>query len=216
MEKIKLMIAEDHTFLRKSLVSSLTTHNIEVIGEASNGTDLIKLVTERPPDIVLLDLKMPEMDGYAVLENFAKEFKNIKTVIYSSYHSPFFVALTIINGAAAFVSKNSEITEIIEAIEGVYADGFYFNEIISKNILQQLRDDKKKLYYLIEDAKFSEKEIQVLKMLCDEFTLPQIAESLNISQNTVLHHKKNLFQKTESNTIVSLVKYAIKHGIVLN
>lgn len=214
MEKIKLMVAEDHTIFRKALMEGLETDNIEVVGGAKNGKELIALVTEFIPDVVVLDLRMPEMDGHEVLKVFASEFKSIKTIVYSSEYTPYFVAHTILNGAAAYMTKNADLPELIKAVNNVYRDGFYFNELISKEILEQLKDDKKKLYFLIENQKFSEKELLVLKLLCDEATLPQIADQLNISQNTVLHHKKNLFQKTESNTIISLVKYAVRQGII--
>lgn len=214
MEKIKVMIAEDHPIYRSMLVQGLATENISIIGVAENGKVLINLVKENLPDVVILDLNMPIMDGHEVLEIFAKDFRSIRTIILSTDYAPFYLANAIIMGAAGYLSKSTDIPEVILAIEEAYKYGYHFNELISKEILEQLRDDKKKLYYIIEDKRLSKREIQVLTLLCDEVPIAQIADRLDISTNTVLHHKKKLFEKTDSETMVSLVRYAIRQGII--
>lgn len=216
MEKIKIMIAEDHPIFRDALVEDLSTDSFEVIGAAENGQVLIDMVKQRLPDIVILDLKMPVLKGSEVLKIFAKDFPSIKTIVLSQDYSEFLAADAVVNGVAAYLSKDHGMPELIKAIQGVYENGFYFNKFISREILEQLKDDKKKLYYLIENVKFSEKEIEILKYLGEGLSLQQIAAKLKISQNTVNSHKKNLFQKTESDSIVSLIKFAIKQGIAEN
>ena len=214
MEKIKIMIAEDHPIFRDALVEDLNIDNFEIIGAAENGQVLVDMVKQRVPDVVILDLKMPILKGQEVLKIFARDFPTIRTIVFSQDYTDFMAADAIINGVAAYLSKDHGLPELIKAIKGVYADGFYLNKLISKEILEQLKDDKKKLYYLIENVKFSEKEIEILKLLGEGLSLPQIAAKLNISQNTVNSHKKKLFQKTESDTIVLLIKFAIRQGIV--
>ncbi|MDP1802991.1 MAG: response regulator transcription factor [Bacteroidota bacterium] len=214
MGKIKIMVAEDHPIFRKGLVEALTTETIEVIGEAENGQVLLDLVSISIPDIVVLDLRMPILDGQEVLKIFAKDYPSIRTIVYSNDYTPYLAAGTIINGAAAYLIKNADSPELIKAIEGTYVDGYYFNHLISKEILEQLRDDKKKLYYLIENERFSEKEIEIIKLLCEGLSVAQIADKLNISENTVKHHKKNLFTKTGTNSIVELIMFALRQGII--
>lgn len=216
MEKIKIMIAEDHPIFRNALVEDLSNDNFEVIGAAENGQVLVDMVRQRLPDIVILDLKMPVLKGSEVLKIFAKDFPTIKTIVLSQDYTEFLAADAVINGVAAYLSKNHGMPELIKAIKSVYENGFYFNKLISKEILEQLKDDKKKLYYLIENVKFSEKEIEFLKNLGEGFSLPEIAKKLNITMNTVHSHKKNLFNKTDSDNIISLIKFAIRQGIAEN
>ncbi|MBL7911674.1 MAG: response regulator transcription factor [Bacteroidia bacterium] len=213
MEKIKIMIAEDHPIYRNALVEELSIDNIEIIGAAENGQVLVDMVKKHIPDIVILDLKMPVLEGSEVLKIFAKDFPSIRTIVLSQDYSDFLAADAVVNGVSAYLSKNHGVPELIKAINSVYSHRFYFNEIISKEILEQLTNDKKKLYYLIENVKFSEKEIELLKHLGEGLSLSQIAAKMNISQNTVNSHKKNLFNKTESDNIVLLIKFAIRQGI---
>ena len=110
--------------------------------------------------------------------------------------------------------KKDGVPELINAINGVSSEGFYFNDLISQEIRCQLKDDKKKLYYLLESKKFSEKEIEIIKLLCDGLSVEQIAEKLNISENTVKHHKKKIFEKTDSNSLARLIKFALRQRII--
>jgi DNA-binding NarL/FixJ family response regulator len=214
MKTIKIMIAENHPMFLNMLVKELTTENISVIGAALNGQILIDLVRENVPDIVILDLEMPVLNGHGVLEIFAKEFKSIKTIIFSNDYSPYYLAHTIINGARGYLIKSSTLQELIKAVEETFSEGFYFNELLSKEVLFQLTNEKKKLYFLLEDQRFSIREIDIIRLTCEEFTVEQIADRLNISVNTVNDHKKKIFKKTDSNNIISLVKYATKHRII--
>ena len=105
MRKIKIMVAEDHPLFRNALVEELTTDNFEVIGAAENGMELIRLVEQNIPDIVILDLEMPLLKGEEVLKIFAKDFKSIKTIVYSNVYTEYYAADAIINGVAAYLSK---------------------------------------------------------------------------------------------------------------
>lgn len=212
MEKIKVMIAEDMKMFRDMLSEGLRVENIDLIGVAENGKVLIELVKLNLPDIVLLDLRMPEMDGEAVLKVFSKDFPGIKTIILSDNCTDYYIANVIINGAAAYLRKDSPFSEVIKAIEYVYKNGVYFNEVISEEILDQFRSEKR-ITYIIENAKFSKREIQILIEVCKNKQIKQIAADLGISQGTVKYHKGQLFEKTESEATVDLVLFAIRQGI---
>lgn len=207
------MIAEDHTIMRSTLVSELNTETIEVIGDAANGRILLDLVEKNEPDIVLLDLDMPVMGGREVLNVFSEQFPEIRCVIFSYDDALYSIAEMIMKGACAYLTKNQNIDGIVAAIESVYLEGYYFNEHLSQQILNELRDSKK-LFIKIGEQKFSEREIEIIKLLGAEITAEKIADHLNITTSGVYAAKKRIFKKAESNTIVSLIKYAIKHGIV--
>ncbi len=215
MEKIKVMIAEDHQLFRNALASLLLENNLNVIGAAENGRVLIDLVRQRQPDIVILDLRMPFLNGHEVLKIFAKEYPGIKTIILSSEYQSFYVASVIINGAAAYLRKDGDPMEIVKAIRRVYDDGFYFNEVVSRDVLDQLKSGKK-LYYIIENEKFTERQIEVLRELCKGYTEEQVAERLNVSKDTVRHYKRELFEKTDCKNTVLLAQYAMKQGMLDN
>jgi DNA-binding NarL/FixJ family response regulator len=212
MKKIKIMIAEDQTIMLNTLARELTTEGIEVVGKAKNGKELIDLIEKQIPDIVILDINMPVLDGLDTSKILAENYPSIKTIILSGEYSDYLASSVIFNGVAAFLDKGSDMAEVITAIEGVYKDGFYFNEIISRDILEQVKSSKK-IYYLMDDKKFSEKEMEVFKEICKDLPPAIIADNLHIAESTFRFHKKNLLAKTESDTIVSLVKYAMRQGI---
>lgn len=213
--KIKVMIADDHEMFREMLVKELVENSIDVVGQADNGQILIDLISEKQPDIVLLDLRMPVLDGHEVLKILAKDFPNIRTIVISNDYTDYYVANVIINGAYAYIKKSSKVSEVLDAIHSVHKDGYYFNDVISKEIIKELNSDKK-IYYLIQDKKFSEREIEVIQELCKDITVGQVAANLNITENTVQYHKNNIKKKTDSETIISLVRYAIRQGIITN
>lgn len=209
------MLAEDHQVFRDGLTTVLRENGINVIGAAPNGKILIDMINENLPDIVILDLRMPVMNGHEVLKVFVKQFPSIRTIVLSSDYQPFFVAGVILDGARAYLRKNSDPLEIIKAIQSVHTDGFYFNDVVSKDILEQLRSEKK-LYYIIGNEKFSEREIEVLRELCSGLTDEQVADKLNISPYTVNFHKRQLFRKTECKNVALLAQYAVRQGMLDN
>jgi len=209
------MIADDHEMFREMLAKELLENDIDVIGQADNGQTLIDLINETQPDIILLDLRMPILDGHEVLKILAKDFPNIRTIVISNDYTDYYVANVIINGAYAYIKKSSKVSEVLDAIHSVHKDGYYFNDVISKKIIKELNSDKK-IYYLIQDKKFSEREIEVIQELCKDITAGQVAANLNITENTVQYHKNNIKKKTDSETIISLVRYAIRQGIITN
>lgn len=213
--KIKVMIADDHEMFREMLAKELLENDIDVIGQADNGQTLIDLINETQPDIILLDLRMPILDGHEVLKILAKDFPNIRTIVISNDYTDYYVANVIINGAYAYIKKSSKVSEVLDAIHSVHKDGYYFNDVISKKVIRELNSDKK-IYYLIQDKKFSEREIEVIQELCKDITAGQVAANLNITENTVQYHKNNIKKKTDSETIISLVRYAIRQGIITN
>jgi len=213
-KKISIMLADDHNVGRQMFSSFLKQNheNMRVIGEAANGLELLKLVEIEEPDIVILDLEMPVLDGFKTLKILTEEHPKVKTIIFSSHYDEFYISELMLRGARAYVSKTAFATEVFETINKVYTEGFYFNKGVRKHMMQTLIEDKN-LEELITTKQLTEKEIEVLQQICDEKQNKEIAKALNISENTVEYYKRQLYTKTHSVSVVGLVKYAIRAGI---
>lgn len=208
------MLADDHNVGRQVFSAYITDNkdNMRVVGEAANGKELLDLVAKREPDIVLLDLEMPVMDGFQTLKVLSKEYPHIKTIIFSTHYNEFYISELILNGARGYVSKTAYAGEVFKTIQKVYEDGFYFNKGVSDHILQTLIEQKQ-VQQLILNQELTSREIEVLHEVCNEKQNKEIAKSLNISEDTVEFHKKNIYRKTNTHSVVGLVKYALKAGI---
>jgi DNA-binding NarL/FixJ family response regulator len=214
-ELITIMIAEDHPVMLKALATNISecSQKVNVIGLAKNGAVLMDLVKKRLPDMVILDIEMPIMDGFEVLELFKRDYPSIKTIIYSNTYSDYNVARAVLNGAAAYINKMSgDIDELINTIEKVREFGYHFNAKVAKELILMLHEQKK-IYYLIENEKITEREIELLRLICAGKQIKQIAADMGISRGMVKLHKGNLLEKTESQTTVDLIIYAIRQGI---
>jgi DNA-binding NarL/FixJ family response regulator len=212
-DKIKIMMAEDHKSARQAYVSLLKDEeNIEVLGDASNGLDLLKLMEKKEPDIVITDLEMPVMNGYQLLEIIKERFKNVKVIVLSMHDEDYYISDLIIKGASAYLPKRCELEDIIFTINKVYVDGYYFNTPVSKIVVSSsLNDQKFKPFY--EELGLSTRELEVLKLICEEKTNKEIAMKLDISLSTVDYHRQSIYRKTQSTSLVGLVKYAVKNGL---
>lgn len=213
--QISIMIADDHNLGRQAFADFLESNcdNIKVIGQAANGQELLELVKRKKPDIVILDLEMPVLSGHQTLTVLTKRYPKIKTIIFSTHYNEFFISELMIAGACGYLSKSCVAEEMFETINKVYNEGFYFNNSVSRQVVTTLIDDKK-LQYLVSEKILSEREIEVLQQICSEKQGKEIADALQISENTVQYHKKNIYNKTQADSLVGLVKYAIRTGIV--
>lgn len=215
LEHIQVMIADDAKMFRIPLVTVLKDMGLNITGQAENGKELLSLVRQNPPHVVLLDIRMPVMDGEETLTALRKEFPSVKTIVLSMEHSEYYIAEMLLKGASSYIVKGDSVEELVLAIQEVYTNGFYFNRNVSAHILDLLKSEGRSAY-VIDDVKFSSRELDVLRELCKGKKTELIAAELNISTNTVNFHKKNLMEKTNSHGIIALVKYAIRQGIDKN
>lgn len=208
------MLADDHHLFRQVVARHLgeTCERIYIVGDAANGQMLLDMMENNTPDIVLLDLEMPVLDGHKTLLKIRERFPLVRTIILSTHYNEFYVAQLLILGASGYLSKTCLAEDLVRTIEMVHQHGFYFNERISKEVLVSLLDDKK-LEYLISDRILSDREVQVLKLICNGKIYKEVADQLHISLDTVKFHIKSIYKKTQINSIAGLVKYAIKVGI---
>lgn len=211
--KIKIMIADDHLAVMQSIISRLNDEdNISVIGQATNGKQLIEQIANQEPDIAIIDLEMPIMTGAEAVKVIATNYPKVKPIMLSGYYSEYFISELVKMGACAYLAKNFDIDEVILTINKVYNEGYYFNQKVAKLVVTE--QSKKSFENIIRQISLTEREVEVLTLVCKEKTNKEIALQLNITYDTVDFHRKNIYKKTNSSNVVGLVKYAIKSGIV--
>ena len=211
-QKIKLMLADDHRSALEAYSRVLEAEpNFDVIGLALNGEELLKLIGVNVPDIVLLDIDMPVLNGFETLKRINTEYPGIKTIMLSTHSEKLYISHFLLNGARAYLPKACGIEEIIITVNGVYNDDFYLDYDLSQAVvsLYLTEGEAKK----ITTAILSEVEIETLTQLCDGMSNKRIADSLKISVEEVNLHLKCIYKKIDVDSVVPLIKYAIRNGI---
>ncbi|HTI60448.1 response regulator transcription factor [Mucilaginibacter sp.] len=214
MKPINLAIADDHKIFRNGLKATLEDcADFNLIIEASNGKELIGQLATRTPDVILMDIKMPEMDGMQTTAHIHQNFKDIKVLALSMHNEDKYIVDMMKAGASGYLLKNAEPEEIIEAISTVYNKGFYFNEHLSVTLIKQLvgpgQADAGQ-----QSIELNDREVEVLKLVCQEYSNQEIADKIFLSVRTVEGYRARLFEKTGSKNLVGLVIFAIKRGII--
>ena len=214
---IKIALVDDEVLFRKGIAFVLEREaNIEIVFESSNGEELISKLEENDntPDIIIMDLKMPVLNGVEATKIIRKSFPQIKIIALTSYDSKSFIANMIQVGAVAYLIKNTTPKDLIKTINEVYAKGFYYNESVLKTIQETIVSSKNSKGSL-ETSFLSPREIEILQLICQQKTTTEIAEHLFLSPRTVEGHRNNLLLKTESRNIAGLVVYAIQNEIAV-
>lgn len=211
MNKIDIIITDDHNLFRKGMKALISDFEfVESIDEASNGEELLKLLASKTklPDVILLDLKMPVMDGITAQAKIKKLYPSINVIIITMEDDEQFILHMIGEGVNGYLLKNAESEEVETALVKVIEKGFYFPDNISSVIYNNL-SKKVKTLPLINPV-FSERELEVLSLICQEYTAAEIAEMLNISVRTVEGHRQKLLEKSGAKNIAGLVLNAYK------
>ncbi len=209
--KIKILIVDDHPVVRKGLLSCLAAQeNLKIVGEAANGTEAVRLVKELTPDIVLMDLSMPEMDGLAVTEALRKVAPQIKVLILSMQSNRESVLRIIKAGARGYVLKDAPTEELVLALETVQAGEAYFSKPVAQIALNQYVSDADDTRPV---AKLSERERQVLALIAEGKSNKEIAMHLGIGVRTIETHRERIMRKLNVHSVAGLTKFAIANGI---
>ena len=211
---IKIIIADDHQLFIDGIKSILKSiRNMEIIGEVNNGNLLLELLEQQQCDVILMDINMPEMNGIDATKLIKSKFPGIRILMLTMYSSRDYIEKLLRVGADGYILKNTGKEELQEAIETVYKGESFFSKEVTERIMEGLQKKKttEKNAYVVE---LTEREIDVLKLIVQEFTTTEIAEKLFISTHTVETHRKNLISKLNVRNIAGLVKYAMQHGLV--
>ena len=214
MSNITVGIADDHKIFRKGVILSLRPYtNISFIFEAENGEDLLEKLQGEQPDIVLLDLRMPGKDGIETTKEISKRFPNIRILILTMYEDERFVSHLMENGANGYLLKNADPAEIKKAIMEVMARGYYLNNFVNRVLLKKSAKNKT-IPSLNTEINISEKEKEVIRLLCLEFTASEIAQKMEISARTVESIKDRLMERFGLKNTAGLVFYAVKNNLI--
>lgn len=216
MEIIKVAIADDHQIFRKGVILSLRQYtNIKFVFEAENGEDLVQKVTHNEsPDVILMDLKMPVKDGIETTKYLNKHFPAIKVIILTMYEDERFVGHLMDSGANGYLLKSTDPSEIKKAINDVMRTGFYLNNFVNKVLIKKNYAKQKFNPNLNSEVVISEREKEVLTLVCMEFTAQEIAQKMEISARTVEAIKDRLMERFGVKNSVGLVFYAMKNSII--
>tara|TARA_R110000787_G_scaffold200643_3_gene311602 strand:- start:98 stop:781 length:684 start_codon:yes stop_codon:yes gene_type:complete len=217
-EKIRIAIADDEELFRKGMKFLLEkTDGFEVLIEAENGQELIDLLktSEKIPSIILMDLKMPVLNGVETTKIIHKQFPNIKIIALTSYSGKSFIVNMIDVGASSYLTKNTSPKDVIYTIKEVHDKGFYYDEDVMKMIHENLLSSSgKRIKSDLDKNLLSKREIEVLELICSECTTSEIADKLFISPRTVDGHRNNLLLKTGTKNVAGLVIYGIQKKLV--
>ncbi len=213
---INIAIVDDHSLFRKSLGVLIDLFpKYRVVCNAANGKDFIEqLNTKLLPDIVLMDISMPVMDGYVTTAWLSANYPHMKVLALSTMDSEAAIIKMIRNGASGYLLKDTEPEELKRAFEDVLTRGYFYNEMISHKVLKNINHLANLGNPIGDFIKLSEREIEFLKLTCTELTYKEIADQFFVSVRTVEGYRDNLCDKLNLKTRVGLVMYAIKQGLV--
>jgi DNA-binding NarL/FixJ family response regulator len=211
---IKVAIADDHVLFRAGVKTALSIKkDVELIAEADNGMQLLHLLKHIEPDVILLDIQMPIMDGIQTLPEIRKVRPEAKVIILSMHNDHSMISKLMEIGANSYLTKNSDSETIYQAIVTCFEQEFYFNDLTNKALLNGIRNKRNEILGN-QEASLNDKELRVLKLMCEEKTTKEIAEIVDISPRTVEAIRDKLKVKTGSKSMAGLVMYALKHGII--
>jgi len=213
-EKLKIAIVDDHALFRKSLAVLINMFpQYEVIIDAANGQDMISLLKLQLPDIVLMDINMPVMDGYAATAWLRLNHPTVKVLALSTMDAETAIIKMIKSGAKGYVLKDAEPQELRQAFEDLMSRGYYYNELVTRKVMNSIGQLTESQSTLGVFAKLSERETEFLKLTCTELTYKEIADKLCVSVRTVEGYRDTLCEKLNLKTRVGLAMYALKNQI---
>ncbi len=211
MEKIRIIIADDHQLFRNGLKILLNAFpEFVVSGEASNGVEFLRILQNCQADLALMDINMPEMDGIEATRKGLKLCPGISIIALSMYGEEEYYYKMVDAGAKGFLLKDSDISEVKEAILTVLKGGSYFSQELLHNVIQKIKHRENES----KTANLSKREKEILSKICEGLSNHEIAETLFISKRTVDKHRANLLGKTNSRNTASLILFAIRNKLI--
>jgi DNA-binding NarL/FixJ family response regulator len=215
MSKIKIAIADDYKIYRDGLkVGFINDDRLEVVLEADNGEDLLKGLPVAKPDVIIMDLKMPIMDGMEATKEVRKKFDGIKILVVTMYEDDKFIIHLMEIGANGYLLKNADADEIRKANYSVHENGYYFNDLVNKALLKKLILKGQCKPSFNQNIELTERELEVLKLICEEKTAAEIGKEIFLSPRSVEGIRQRLIEKVGVRNTAGLVMFAIKNSMV--
>lgn len=213
--KSKIVLAEDHTILREGLKSLLSSsQDFEVIGEAADGREAIQCVEKLKPDLILIDLSMPRMNGMEAIREIRRLSKEVKIIVLTVHKSEEYILATFKAGADGYVLKDSTHEELLIAIKSVLKGKNYISPEISDKVLEGYLEGRRRLKSKTAWETLTSREREILKLIAEGYKNKEIAEDLCISVKTVEKHRSNIMEKLNLHNVQALTTFAIEKGLV--
>jgi DNA-binding NarL/FixJ family response regulator len=214
---IKLAIADDHKIFRDGIKMALAgKQNLKMLWEAEDGKDLMHKVAIKKPDVLLMDIRMPEIDGINAIEMLRKEYEDIKIIVLTMYDDQQMISKMMEMGANAYLTKTTDPEEIYEAILTCMNDDFYFNSLVNNAVMGKLMQKKnvRQHYGKTVAISFNEKEIKILQLLAEDKTTEEISKIIFLSPRTIETIRQNMKSKVGAKTIAGLIMYGMRNKLI--
>jgi DNA-binding NarL/FixJ family response regulator len=214
---IKVAIADDHKIFRDGIKMALSSReNLKMIWEAEDGKDLIHKIAIKKPDVLLMDIRMPEMDGINAISMVRKEHEDIKIIVLTMYDDQQMISKMMEMGANAYLTKTTDPDEIYEAILTCMNDEFYFNQLVNNAVMGKLMQKKNVHHHYGANVPitFSEKELKILQLLAEDKTTDEISKIIFLSPRTIETIRQNMKNKVGAKTIGGLITYGMRNKMI--
>lgn len=214
---IKIAIADDHKIFRDGIKMALAgKENLKMLWEAEDGKDLMHKVAIKKPDVLLMDIRMPEIDGINAIEMLRKEYEDIKIIVLTMYDDQQMINKMMEMGANAYLTKTTDPEEIYEAILTCMNDDFYFNSLVNNAVMGKLIQKKnvRQHYGSTVPINFNEKEIKILQLLAQDKTTEEVSKIIFLSPRTIETIRQNMKTKVGAKTIAGLIMYGMRNKLI--
>jgi DNA-binding NarL/FixJ family response regulator len=213
MQKKTIAVVDDHDLFRQGIVALFRDYTeIEVVIEAGDGVDLMNQLKTKSPQVVLLDINMPRMDGITALDQLHKKYPNIKVIIISMYFEQNIIFTLMKKGAHGYLPKHADIDTVVDAVYSVLEKGFYFTEAVSRALAQGAL--KQEILNPFHSQSLTDKEIAVVKLICKQLTIKEMARQLSLSPRTIDSYIEKIYQKTGVRRREGIVMYAAQNNLL--
>jgi DNA-binding NarL/FixJ family response regulator len=212
---IKLAIADDHKIFRDGIKMALKDKEyLKLLWEAEDGRDLMHKLKIKLPDVILMDIRMPEIDGINAISMIRKEYEVLKIIVLTMYDDQEMITKMMEMGANAYLTKTTDPEEIYQAILTCMNDDFYFNDLVNKAVLLKLQHKKNVRQFYPNPVKFNDKEMRILKLIAEDKTTEEISKEVFLSPRTIETIRQNMKQKVGAKTIAGLVMYGMRNKLL--
>jgi DNA-binding NarL/FixJ family response regulator len=214
---IKIAIADDHKIFRDGIKMALSgKSNLKMLWEAEDGKDMMHKISIKMPDVLLMDIRMPEIDGINAIQMIRKEYEDIKIITLTMYDDQQMISKMMEMGANAYLTKTTDPEEIYEAILTCMNDDYYFNELVNRAVMGKLAQKKnvRQHYGTSTPVSFNEKETRILQLLAEDKTTEEISKTIFLSPRTIETIRQNMKTKANVKTIGGLLMYAVRNKII--
>jgi len=214
MQKIRVLVVDDHTIVRDGICALLAlAGDMEVVGEAADGSEAIKMVKELDPDVAIMDISMPIMDGLEATRRIHKEFPRTRVLVLTQYDDKEYVFPVIEAGASGFISKVAASSDLASGIRSVYQGDSYLSPSVARLLVEDYQHGNGRVSHDPYEE-LTDRERDVLKLAAEGHTTREIADRLVVSPKTVEGHKSSLMSKLGLHNRTDLIKYAVRKGII--